>query len=137
MIEIKDLIYDEEAIKHLYLENKWYAYTNQIDLLYKGIKNSRDVYGAYDGDKLVGLLRTVGDGETIIYVQDILILPEYQRQGIGRRLLTLVKEKYTHVRAVVLMTDKEEYQIKFYESLGFVDVDKNGGTTFTLRRKKQ
>ncbi|WP_430038931.1 GNAT family N-acetyltransferase [Peribacillus simplex] len=38
---------------------------------------------AWDDDKLVALIRVVGDGQTIIYIQVILVLENYQDQGIG------------------------------------------------------
>lgn len=50
-------------------------------------KNSLCVLGAYDGDNLVGVVRAVGDGASVLFVQDLLVLPKYQRQGIGTRLL--------------------------------------------------
>ena len=36
---------------------------------------------AYDEDRLVGLIRVVGDGLTIVFIQDLLVYPQYQRQG--------------------------------------------------------
>jgi ribosomal protein S18 acetylase RimI-like enzyme len=54
-----------------------------------------------------------------LFIQDILINPGFQRQGIGRELLSNCLERYQHVRMKVLITDDEERQKKFYESLGF------------------
>ncbi len=133
-IAFKELLYNEDAIMDLYLNNEWYAYTNQKELLFKGIKNSLDVYGAYDRDKLVGLIRTIGDKETIIYIQDILVNKEYQRRGIGSKLVNIVIEKYKHVRQIILMTDQTKQQISFYQSLGFIAVHENGGTAFKLKK---
>lgn len=134
MIEYKELLYDENAIIDLYLNNEWYAYTNNKEALFKGIKNSLDVYGAYDKDKLVGLIRTVGDNETIIYIQDILVNKEYHRKGIGSTLVKTIIDKYQHVRQIVLMTDQTKQQIDFYKSLGFIAVHENGGTAFRLKK---
>ena len=33
---------------------------------------------AYEGDQLLGIIRTVGDRHTIVFVQDILVFPEHQ-----------------------------------------------------------
>jgi len=130
MIEYKEFTYNETDIMDLYLNNEWYAYTNNKELLFKGIKNSLDVFGAYENEKLVGLIRTVGDGCTIIYIQDILINTEYHRLGIGSKLMKMVLDKYTHVRQILLMTDQTEKQIKFYESNGFKTYDKVQGVGF-------
>ena len=46
----------------------------------------------YDGGKLVGCLRILSDGYYFGTITEVLILPEYQRQGIGSRLLQLAKE---------------------------------------------
>ena len=124
MINYKPLIYDEAAILQLYLNNEWYAYTNRKELLFNGIRNSLDVIGAYDNDLLVGLIRTVGDLNTIIYIQDILVLKEYQRQGIGKYLIKSIVDKYNAVRQICLMTDNSEKTRKFYESLGLISYDK-------------
>ena len=47
---------------------------------------------AYDGKKLVGCLRILSDGYFFGTITELLILPEYQKQGIGSRLLQLAKE---------------------------------------------
>lgn len=69
----------------------------------------------------MGLARLVGDGLTIVYVQDTLINPADQRRGIGRELLRRLLEPYADVRQKVLITDDEDAQRAFYESMGFVD----------------
>jgi len=89
----------------LYGKNNWVEYTNEPNSLFSGIRQSLDKIGAYDEDKLVGLIRTVGDGKTIVYVQDILVLPTYHRKGIGSNLLQLIVDRYPNVRQLVLMTD--------------------------------
>lgn len=118
-MEIKKLIYDEVAILNLYNDNGWYAYTKNPDKLFKGIKQSLDIIGVYDGNLLVGLIRTVGDSETIIYIQDILILKEYQGKGLGTKLVKSVLDKYKEVRQIMLTTDDLGNLRSFYESLGF------------------
>ena len=87
----------------------------------RGIANSLDVISAWDEEKLVGLIRTIGDKETIIYIQDILVLKEYKRQGIGRHLMEQILEKYQDVRQIILLTDSEPEQKYFYESIGMED----------------
>ena len=47
---------------------------------------------AYDGDKLVGCLRLLTDGYFFGTITEMLVLPAYQKQGIGSRLLALAKE---------------------------------------------
>ena len=47
---------------------------------------------AYDGQKLVGCLRILSDGCYFGTITELLVLPEYQGQGIGSRLLQLARE---------------------------------------------
>ena len=47
---------------------------------------------AYDGQKLVGCLRILSDGCYFGTITELLVLPEYQGQGIGSRLLRLARE---------------------------------------------
>jgi ribosomal protein S18 acetylase RimI-like enzyme len=79
------------------------------------VVNARDEHG-----ELIGLARGLSDDATIFYLQDILVRPEHQRSGVGRQLLTVCLERYSHVRQKVLLTDDDEVQQRFYESLGYV-----------------
>ena len=47
---------------------------------------------AYDNERLVGCLRILTDGYFFGTITELLVLPEYQKQGIGSRLLELAKE---------------------------------------------
>lgn len=78
---------DFQAVLDLYDSVGWINYTDRPTMLQKALEHSLLVLAAFDGDRLVGLLRAVGDGYSIIFIQDILVLPTYQRQGIGRNLL--------------------------------------------------
>jgi len=78
---------------------------------------------------LVGLIRTVGDGISIQYVQDLLVLPEYQKRGIGSRLLRQVIEQSQEIRQFVLITDGSEENkaaIEFYQKQGLKTFDESG-----------
>lgn len=116
----QELVYDEAQILALYDANQWTNYTLHPDALFDGIQNSLYCYAAYDNDQLVGLIRVVGDGTTIVYIQDILVLPQYHRQGIGTVLMTHVLSTYEDVRQIVLTTDNTQEQKAFYESFDFV-----------------
>ena len=107
-----------EDLLNLYGDVEWFAYTNDPENLKLAIDRSLKVWTCWDDDKLVGLARVVGDGYTIIYIQDILVLKSYQGRGIGSKLLKLILEKYKPVRQIVLMTDETDKTIRFYEKNG-------------------
>ena len=90
--------YREDEILRLYTEVGWTAYTENMPALRRGYENSLLVLAAYDGDDLLGIIRVVGDGATIVFIQDILVFPEKQRQGIGTALLRAVLDRYADVR---------------------------------------
>lgn len=78
---------NKEQLESLYKDVQWYAYTQDLELLLQAINESLDVISAWKDEELVGLIRIVGDGLTIIYIQDILVLNTYQNQGIATHLL--------------------------------------------------
>jgi ribosomal protein S18 acetylase RimI-like enzyme len=121
-------------IKSLYIDAGWTAYTDKFETLIAGIENSLDLITAWDGEVLVGLVRAVGDGHTILYIQDILVLKIYQRKGIGKTLVQKLLERHTIERQVVLMTEDSADTKAFYESLGFLSLDKDGGIGFGMNR---
>ena len=47
---------------------------------------------AYEEKELVGCLRILSDGYYFGTITELLVLPKYQKQGIGSRLLTLAKD---------------------------------------------
>ena len=111
--------YDETEILGLYASVGWTAYTEQPESLRRGFEASLLVPAAYEDGALVGLIRVVGDGQTIVFVQDILVHPSCQRRGIGTALLKEVLKRYSHVRQIELTTDDTPKTRAFYESVGF------------------
>ena len=126
----EDIILNVEDILYLYNDVGWSSYTKNIDSLIKSIKNSLKVISVWDNDLLVGLIRVVGDGHSIIYIQDILILQKYQNSGIEKRLIEIILDKYKNVRQKVLLTDKEEKNILFYKKVGFSMAEEFGCVSF-------
>lgn len=120
----------EKDIKDLYEDAGWVTYTSDISTLMSAIGSSLAVVSAWDNDKLVGLIRAVGDGQTIIYIQDIIVLNLYKRNGIGSRLLYCILDKYNNVRQKVLITDDTDETRAFYEANGFMSCDKKRITAF-------
>lgn len=103
---------------NLYNDAGWANYTEDPDKLMGAVQNSLFTVTARDGDQLAGFLRAIGDGLTIVYIQDILVLQKYRRQGIGRELLRIALERYASVRQIVLLTDKTQETKGFYENAG-------------------
>ena len=108
-----------EDVLHLYQAVGWTNYTHQPQMLEKALSHSLAIYLALDGDAVVGLVRLVGDGFSSIFVQDLIVLPSYQRQGIGSALMKEALGDYKDVYQVQLVTEQIEKNLGFYHSLGF------------------
>ncbi len=118
--------YRKEEILRLYTEVGWTAYTKDMSALEQGYKHSLLVLSAYENEELLGIVRAVGDGHTIVFVQDILVFPEKQRQGVGTALLKAVLDRYPDVRQIELVTDNTPKTVAFYKSLGFSELSEMG-----------
>ena len=126
-MEIREYkIFNEAEILQLYQSVGWVAYTDHPEVLKKGFENSLLPLAAYKGDQLLGIIRTVGDGHTIVFVQDILVFPEHQRKGIGTALLKAILDRYNYVRQIELATDNTPKTISFYKSMGFREMSEIG-----------
>ena len=64
--------------------------------LKRGMEHSSQVISAWDGDKLIGLVRGLDDGETVAFLHYLLVDPVYQGQHIGQELMERILEKYKH-----------------------------------------
>jgi len=109
----------------LYEDAQWTAYTKDPEKLKKAVDQSLLVVTIRDNKTLVGLIRVVGDGVSIVYIQDILIKKSHQRKKLGTILVNKVLDRYKDVRQIVLLTDNKAKTINFYNSLGFkLGIDK-------------
>lgn len=111
----------QKELVDLYDAVGWSAYTRDPARLAAAVGASLSVVTAREGEELVGLARLVGDGLTIVYLQDILVRPTFQRHGVGRGLFQRALDPYNDVRQKVLITDDEPAQRAFYESVGFTE----------------
>ena len=108
-----------EDVLHLYQAVGWTNYTDQSEMLEQALSHSLAIYVALDGDAVVGLIRLVGDGFSSVFVQDLIVLPTYQRQGIGSNLMKEALADYNDAYQVQLATEQTEKNLGFYRSLGF------------------
>jgi GNAT superfamily N-acetyltransferase len=94
------------------------------ELTRKGISNSLfSVCAKGQDDHLIGFGRVIGDGAIYFHLQDVIVHPEYQAQGVGKMIVT---ELLSYVDSVAgknsnigLMCSKGRE--KFYAGFGFVE----------------
>jgi ribosomal protein S18 acetylase RimI-like enzyme len=120
MIRIEENIPDAEEYNLLRQLVGWG--TLEHNMVNKKLPNS--LYGvcAYADNEIIGMGRVVGDGGIAFYIQDIIIIPAYQRQGIGtmlmRKIMEYVSKHATNNSFVGLISAKEKEP--FYERYGFI-----------------
>ncbi len=108
-----------ENVLHLYQAVGWTNYTHQPQMLEKSLSHSLAIYLALDGEAIVGLVRLVGDGFSSVFVQDLIVLPSHQRQGIGSALMKEALGDFKEVYQIQLATEQTEKNLGFYRFLGF------------------
>ncbi len=133
-IEAPSAVARDEALA-LYEAVGWGAYTKDPGRLVATLAGSSMIATARDDGRLVGLARVVTDGASILYLQDVLVHPDAQRAGLGRRLVSTLLDEHPDVRQKVLLTDDEPAQKAFYESMGFGDTrEVHGGVLHAFVR---
>ena len=120
---VENAVLTLEDVLPLYEAVEWTNYTQNPSMLKEAYGNSLHILAAFNEEGiLVGVLRAVGDGASILFIQDILVTPEYQHQGIGTKLLQQTLEKFKNVYQIQLSTDNSMKTISFYESNGFTSL---------------
>ena len=98
--------------------------TFEEHLVERGLANTLcGVIAVHDSGKVIGMGRIVGDDAIYLHIQDVIVRPEYQRQGIGNlimnTLLDYVKQRAGKNTNIGLMCSQGRED--FYRSFGFVD----------------
>ncbi len=116
-IEYNTLTAEEWA--YLRASTPWTSQPKEI--FTTAIENSILTVSAYYDDNIIGMGRMTGDNILSFFIQDIVVLPDYQNKGVGTLLVnSLLDYVYRHASSfavVSLMASKERES--FYEKIGF------------------
>lgn len=115
VISLSDPIAQEEVLS-LYVANRWSS-AEKPDLLMRALRNSHALATARVDGRLVGLVNAISDGHLVAYFPHMLVLPECQRQGVGRQLMAAMLERYRDFHQLMLTADGDA--VAFYEAMGF------------------
>ncbi|MFY0688270.1 MAG: GNAT family N-acetyltransferase [Cyclobacteriaceae bacterium] len=115
----RDIALDQ--IIALYTVNKWSA-ADKPEALYNGLMNSHSLVTAWNINQLVGLGNAISDGHLVVYYPHLLIHPNFQGKGIGRKIMDRLQEQYKGFHMQMLTADGQA--IKFYEGVGFKQAGK-------------
>lgn len=122
MLNYKKEIPEMTDLLALYSSVGWTNYTNNPAMLEEAVKASLWQLAVYDEEELVAYIRLVGDGHSVLLVQDLLVRPDHQRQGIGKKLLEEALATFPNVYQRLLVTERSEKNLAFYQSLGFIEL---------------
>ncbi|NJL47643.1 MAG: GNAT family N-acetyltransferase [Leptolyngbyaceae cyanobacterium SM2_5_2] len=119
---------DLEQVIRLFRAAAFWAQDRSAEDMATAIAHSYPVVTAWDGDLMIGFTRATSDGVFRATIWDVVIDPNYQGSGLGRKMVeTLVSHPHmSRVERVYLMTT---YQQGFYQRIGF---EENPSTTMVL-----
>ena len=114
---------DLDQLTVLFNSVGWERRTVDRDRLAQLVRGSLYVISAWDGDRLVGFARAISDGAFNAYISTVAVLPEYQKQGIGRELIRRLVEGRDHLQFVLHANDNA-YPFYLHLDIGFEPFDK-------------
>ncbi|HEY9626784.1 MAG TPA: GNAT family N-acetyltransferase [Coleofasciculaceae cyanobacterium] len=122
---------DFNQLQALFEITAFWASDRRIEDWVVAIAHSKPVVTVWDGDRLIGFARATSDGIYRATIWDVVIHPDYQGAGLGRKLVetVLMHPHMNRVERVYLMTTHQQH---FYERIGF---ECNSTTTMVLHNK--
>ena len=136
MIKIKENNKNVAEFNLLYDSVGWGAYDNDISK--KALDNTFYSISVFDDSEIIGYGRLIGDTICFLYIQDVMVKPEYQGNKIGTMIMNKLLEKISQIEQensdlrVYLGASKNRE--KFYERFGFVKrIDADLGYGMILR----
>ena len=114
--------FTQEQVQQLFLSVNWIS-GNYPERLYKALMNSSTVLTAWDGEKLVGLVRVLDDTEMLAQIHYVLVHPDYQGKGIAGKMIEYIKEKYKDFMYLEAMPEDKK-NVAFCEKHGFSVMEK-------------
>jgi len=113
-------------------------YNIDIDAVRVGLRNSLFSVCVIHKDEVIGCGRVVGDDGIYFYIQDVIVLPEFQNKGIGKRIMDAImshlNSKANPNAFIGLMAAKGVS--KFYQKYGFVERPADAPGMFLVRKKQ-
>lgn len=98
--------------------------TRENKIIEEALKHTLYSLCVYDENKLIGYGRIIGDKTIFLYIQDIMVIPEYQGKKIGTDIMNKLIEKINEykkvnpeIRTYLGATKGKE---SFYEKFGFI-----------------
>jgi len=114
-------VWDEEEITALYKAGGWWKEEYKTEELHNLIQGSFAFAVATSTitGKAVGMGRVIADGVSDGYIQDLVVLPQYRKSGIGRQIVSALVNRCLQSGITWIALIAEPDTEKFYRPLGF------------------
>jgi GNAT superfamily N-acetyltransferase len=119
MVNIEERLPSASDYNRLRAAVGWGTYSE--DIIEHALPVSLFCVCAVSSDEVVGMARVIGDGGLVYYLQDVIVLPEYQRQGIGTKMMDILMDyvlanaSYNSILGLMAAKGSET----FYQGYGF------------------
>lgn len=128
MIKLLENVKNVEEYNKLFDEVGWGSYDIKVSKL--ALENSLYTVSIYDDDKIVGFGRLIGDGVCYFYIHDVMVLPSYQKKGIGTMIIDKLKNKVSEYKKINpylrLYLGASLGKEEFYKKCGFITREEAG-----------
>ena len=122
MIKIKENNKNVNEFNLLYDSVGWGAYDEEITQ--KALDNTFYSLSVYDDNNIIGYGRIIGDTICFLYIQDVMVKPEYQGNKIGTLIMNKLLERINKIKLenpdLRVYVGASKNKEKFYEKFGFV-----------------
>lgn len=114
------IIPEKELVAELYKSAGLNRPVDDLDRIARMCASSNLVITAWDGETLVGVARSLTDFCYCCYLSDLAVRKEYQKLGIGKRLIWETKEKIGDQTMLLLLSAPTA--MEYYPAVGFQEV---------------
>lgn len=125
-----DIVPDIDSVIAVYNSSGITRPITDRERIEKMYANSNLVITAWDDGQLVGVARSLTDYCYCCYLSDLAIRKEYQKSGLGRKLIELTRQEIGEETALILLSAPGA--MEYYPKVGFEKIE-NG---FLIRRKR-
>lgn len=125
-----DVVPEVEQIVALYDQAELPRPTADGERIRKMFENSDVIVTAWDAEKLVGAARSVTDWVWCCYLSDLAVNPDYQKSGIGKKLIELTREAVGDEAMILLLSVPSA--MEYYPRVGFAKENR----AFSINRRR-
>ena len=122
MILLKENINNVYEYNYLFDQVGWGCHG--VEVSKKALENTMYSISVYDDEQIIGYGRLIGDGICYVYIHDVMVLPQYQKQKIGTKIMDKLLEQINKIKRenpyVRVYLGASKGKEEFYKKFGFI-----------------